>query len=116
MRQNSNLAISYSAPASASASGLDATWPISELRRETIAGMVNARRRPGSATGVIFMTIEDEIGDPNIVLWEKAGKDYKQPVYGSSLVLITGFVQWEGRGTPHRSDGGRSLPHVGDDR
>jgi error-prone DNA polymerase len=58
--------------------------------------MVNVRQRPGSANGVIFMTIEDESGDANVVVWEKVGEQYKQAVFGASLVLITGFVQKEG--------------------
>ncbi|HTN41895.1 MAG TPA: OB-fold nucleic acid binding domain-containing protein, partial [Asticcacaulis sp.] len=60
------------------------------------AGMVNVRQRPGSANGVIFMTIEDESGDANVIVWEKIGEQYKQAVYGSSLILITGLVQREG--------------------
>ncbi|WP_269078009.1 OB-fold nucleic acid binding domain-containing protein [Asticcacaulis benevestitus] len=59
-------------------------------------GRHNVRQRPGSANGVIFMTIEDETGDANIVVWEKVGLKYKRAVYGSSLVLITGFIQKEG--------------------
>ncbi|EGF93805.1 DNA polymerase III, alpha subunit [Asticcacaulis biprosthecium C19] len=67
-----------------------------DKRYVQVAGMVNVRQRPGSANGVIFMTIEDESGDANIVVWEKVGLEYKRAVYGSSLVLITGFIQKEG--------------------
>ncbi|MDI7776609.1 error-prone DNA polymerase [Asticcacaulis sp. EMRT-3] len=67
-----------------------------DKRYVQVAGMVNVRQRPGSANGVIFMTIEDETGDANIVVWEKVGLEYKRAVYGSSLVLITGFIQKEG--------------------
>ena len=42
------------------------------------------------------MTIEDETGDANVIVWEKVGEPYKQAVYGASLVLITGYVQREG--------------------
>ncbi|HTM82173.1 error-prone DNA polymerase [Asticcacaulis sp.] len=67
-----------------------------DKRYVSVAGMVNVRQRPGSANGVIFMTIEDESGDANVVVWEKVGKQYKQAVFGASLVLITGYIQKEG--------------------
>lgn len=67
-----------------------------DKRYVSVAGMVNVRQRPGSAKGVIFMTIEDETGDANVVIWEKVGTEYKQAVHGSTLVLITGFIQKEG--------------------
>ena len=67
-----------------------------DKRYVQVAGMVNVRQRPGSANGVIFMTIEDETSDANIVVWDKVGTEYKQAVFGASLILITGFVQKEG--------------------
>ncbi|MFT4077571.1 MAG: OB-fold nucleic acid binding domain-containing protein [Asticcacaulis sp.] len=67
-----------------------------DKRYVSVAGMVNVRQRPGSAKGVIFMTIEDETGDANVVVWEKVGEEYKQAVFGASLVLITGYIQREG--------------------
>lgn len=67
-----------------------------DKRYVSVAGMVNVRQRPGSAKGVIFMTIEDETGDANVVVWEKVGIEYKQAVHGASLALITGFIQKEG--------------------
>jgi error-prone DNA polymerase len=67
-----------------------------DKRYVSVAGLVNVRQRPGSANGVIFMTIEDESGDANVVVWEKVGEQYKQAVFGASLVLITGYIQKEG--------------------
>ena len=67
-----------------------------DKRYVQVAGMVNVRQRPGSANGVIFMTIEDETGDANIVVWEKVGIEYKRAVFGATLILITGFIQKEG--------------------
>ena len=67
-----------------------------DKRYVSVAGMVNVRQRPGSAKGVIFMTIEDETGDANVVIWEKVGVDYKQAVFGATLILIAGFIQKEG--------------------
>ena len=67
-----------------------------DKRYVSVAGMVNVRQRPGSANGVIFMTIEDESGDANVIVWEKVGEQYKQAVFGASLILITGYMQKEG--------------------
>ena len=67
-----------------------------DKRHVMVAGMVLVRQRPGSANGVVFMTIEDESGDANVVVWEKTGQDYKAALYGSSMLLITGYIQREG--------------------
>jgi error-prone DNA polymerase len=67
-----------------------------DKRYVSVVGMVNVRQRPGSANGVIFMTIEDESGDANVIVWEKVGIEYKQAVHGSSLILIAGMIQKEG--------------------
>jgi error-prone DNA polymerase len=67
-----------------------------DKRYVSVAGMINVRQRPGSAKGVIFMTIEDETGDANVVIWEKVSTEYNQAVHGSDLILITGYVQKEG--------------------
>ncbi len=67
-----------------------------DKRHVLVAGMVNVRQRPGSANGVIFMTIEDETGDANVVVWEKVGEAFKRAVYGATLILITGYIQREG--------------------
>ncbi|MFT4077489.1 MAG: error-prone DNA polymerase [Asticcacaulis sp.] len=67
-----------------------------DKRYVSVAGMVNVRQRPGSANGVIFMTIEDETGDANVIVWEKVGEQHKQAVFGASLILITGYIQREG--------------------
>ncbi len=40
-----------------------------------IPNFLNVRRRPGSANGVFFTTIEDETGDANVLVWEKVGEE-----------------------------------------
>jgi error-prone DNA polymerase len=60
------------------------------------AGMVLVRQRPGSVNGVVFMTIEDESGDANVVVWEKTGQEYRTSLYGSSMLLVSGYIQREG--------------------
>ncbi len=67
-----------------------------DKRYVQIAGIVLVRQRPGSANGVIFMTIEDESGDANVVVWEKVGEEYRQALHGSTMLLVSGYIQREG--------------------
>ncbi|WP_425961783.1 error-prone DNA polymerase [Rhizobium nepotum] len=67
----------------------DGTW------LET-AGLVLVRQRPGSAKGVIFMTIEDETGIANAVLWVKTFEKYRRVVLSAGMVGIYGKIQREG--------------------
>ena len=59
----------------------------------TVAGLVLVRQRPGSANGVIFMTIEDETGIANIIVWERTFKKDRLQVMGSRLVKVRGRLQ-----------------------
>ncbi|MEE9986848.1 error-prone DNA polymerase [Agrobacterium pusense] len=67
----------------------DGTW------LET-AGLVLVRQRPGSAKGVIFMTLEDETGIANAVLWVKTFEKYRRVVLSAGMVGIYGKIQGEG--------------------
>lgn len=58
-----------------------------------IAGAVLVRQRPGSAKGVVFMTIEDETGVANAVIWPKALERFRKVVMASRLIMIHGRVQ-----------------------
>lgn len=60
------------------------------------AGMVLVRQRPGSASGVVFITVEDETGVLNIIVWPKVFEQYRRAVLGSTFMLITGYLQREG--------------------
>jgi error-prone DNA polymerase len=62
-------------------------------RRVKLAGVVTVRQRPGSAKGVVFMTIEDETGIANIIVWAKTMAAYRKEVMSSRLILIEGTVQ-----------------------
>jgi DNA-directed DNA polymerase III PolC len=62
-------------------------------RRVTIAGLVLVRQRPGSAKGVIFMTLEDETGVANAIVWPKTFEKYRSIVMGARLVKIRGKLQ-----------------------
>ncbi|WFU01751.1 error-prone DNA polymerase [Rhizobium sp. CB3171] len=64
-------------------------------RMVTIAGLVLVRQRPGSAKGVIFMTLEDETGVSNAIVWPKMFEKYRAIVMGARLVKIRGRLQSE---------------------
>ncbi|MEX6508388.1 error-prone DNA polymerase [Jiella sp. M17.18] len=61
--------------------------------RVTVAGLVLIRQRPGSARGVIFMTIEDETGVANIIVWPKMFERFRPLVLGARFVAVTGRMQ-----------------------
>ena len=63
--------------------------------RATIAGLVLVRQRPGTAKGVIFMTLEDETGSANIIVWPKQFEKQRAIVIGARFVAVTGRVQSE---------------------
>ena len=67
-----------------------------DKRYVQVAGIVLVRQRPGSANGVIFLTIEDESGDANVVVWEQVGEQYRQGLHGSTMLMVSGYIQREG--------------------
>jgi error-prone DNA polymerase len=64
-----------------------------DRRRVRCAGVVLVRQRPGSAKGVVFMTLEDETGIANIVVWPKVMERFRKEVMGARLILIEGYIQ-----------------------
>lgn len=64
-----------------------------ERRRVRCAGVVLVRQRPGSASGVVFMTLEDETGIANVVVWPKIMEQYRKEVMGARLVEVQGYIQ-----------------------
>ena len=64
-----------------------------DKRRVRCAGVVLVRQRPGSAKGVVFMTLEDETGIANIVVWPKVMEKYRKEVMGARLILVEGYIQ-----------------------
>ncbi|MGG6893698.1 error-prone DNA polymerase [Rhizobium sp. BR 315] len=60
------------------------------------AGLVLVRQRPGSAKGVMFLTIEDETGPANVVVWPTLFERSRRVLLGSSLMAINGRIQREG--------------------
>jgi error-prone DNA polymerase len=62
----------------------------------TIAGLAITRQRPGTASGVIFITLEDESGIANLIVWPKLFERYRRETLGARLLLVTGELQREG--------------------
>jgi len=63
--------------------------------RVSVAGLVLVRQRPGTAKGVIFMTLEDETGVANIIVWPKAFERLRAVVIGARFVAVSGKLQNE---------------------
>ena len=63
--------------------------------RVTISGLVTCRQRPGSAKGVVFMTIEDESAVANVIVWPKVFERVRPVVLGARYVAVSGRVQEE---------------------
>lgn len=64
--------------------------------RVVIAGLVLMRQRPGTAKGVMFVTIEDETGVANLILWKDRIEAQRAIVMGTSLMIVHGTLQREG--------------------
>lgn len=80
--------------------GLPGLTPHHELMqargRVSVCGLVITRQRPGTASGVIFITLEDETGVSNVVVWPKIYEQFRRAVLGGRLLRVTGRVQREG--------------------
>ena len=64
-------------------------------RRLAIAGVVLIRQRPGSANGVVFITIEDETGVANLIIWPAILERFRRAALGATLLSCTGKLQRE---------------------
>ncbi|RZK83195.1 MAG: DNA polymerase III subunit alpha [Pedobacter sp.] len=61
-----------------------------------VAGLITVRQRPGTAKGVLFITIEDETGFANLVVWQNVFEKYRKEILQSRLFMVEGKVQIEG--------------------
>jgi len=66
---------------------------IRDGKRLSIAGLVLIRQRPGSAKGVVFITIEDETGIANLVVWPDVFEKQRKIVMGARLMAVHGIIQ-----------------------
>jgi error-prone DNA polymerase len=58
-----------------------------------VAGLVTGRQRPGTASGALFLTLEDETGNMNIIIWKGTQETFRQALLTSRLLLIKGTVE-----------------------
>ena len=61
-----------------------------------VAGLVLVRQRPGTASGVCFITLEDETGTFNLVVWASLFEEYRKQILGARLLMVEGHLQIEG--------------------
>ncbi len=71
-------------------------WDQPNGRLVGTAGLVITRQRPGSASGVTFVTMEDETGYTNVIVWERIATEQRAPLLESRLLEVRGKVQREG--------------------
>jgi len=98
----------------------EAVCHANDKRRVRCAGVVLVRQRPGSAKGVVFMTLEDETGIANIVVWPKVMERFRKEVMGARLVLVEGYIQSSPEHVTHLVaerlfDRSRDLVHLAND-
>jgi error-prone DNA polymerase len=65
-------------------------------RRTVVPGLILVRQRPGSAKGILFLTIEDETGIANIVVWSSVFEAHRALVLSARMLAVRGRVQREG--------------------
>jgi error-prone DNA polymerase len=70
------------------------TFPHGRLTRA--AGLVIGRQRPGTASGVTFLTLEDETGQINVVVWRDLGERQRRELLGSRLLAVHGVLERQG--------------------
>lgn len=68
--------------------------------RVSTAGAVICRQRPGTAKGVVFITLEDETGLSNAIVYSKTFEEYRLTITTEAFLVITGTVQ-HAEGTTH---------------
>ncbi|MBK1887560.1 error-prone DNA polymerase [Marinobacter sp. DY40_1A1] len=61
-----------------------------------VAGLVTGRQRPGSASGVTFVTLEDETGNVNVVVWLETARRQRKPLLTARLLHVKGILEREG--------------------
>ena len=64
--------------------------------RVAVAGLVLVRQRPGTAKGVIFITLDDETGVVNVIVWRKIYEAFRRAVIAGRMLKVTGQLQREG--------------------
>jgi len=63
----------------------------------SVAGLVLVRQRPGTASGVLFVTLEDETGIANLIIWSDTYDQYRRAIRSATLLQANGIVQRQGQ-------------------
>jgi error-prone DNA polymerase len=71
-------------------------WRVPHGEHVRTAGLVITRQRPGTASGILFLTLEDETGHFNVVVWGNLAEKYRRAVLGARLLGVVGEIQREG--------------------
>ena len=71
-------------------------YPNGRLARAS--GLVTHRQRPETAKGTVFVTLEDETGAINVIVWPKVAEAQRTPLLGATLLTVYGQWQREGEG------------------
>jgi error-prone DNA polymerase len=58
-----------------------------------VAGLVTGRQRPGSANGTMFVTLEDETGNTNVIVWPRTQVHFREPLLNAQLLIIKGVLE-----------------------
>ncbi len=66
-------------------------------RKINVAGLVITKQRPGTASGVTFVTLEDETGQINLVVWKHVAEQYRAALLNARLLGVAGEMQIEGK-------------------
>ncbi|WP_448138312.1 error-prone DNA polymerase [Sphingobacterium siyangense] len=61
-----------------------------------VCGLITVRQRPGTSKGVLFITIEDDTGFSNIVVWSNVFEKYRKEILRAKLLMVAGKIQVEG--------------------
>jgi error-prone DNA polymerase len=70
-------------------------FPNGRLARAS--GIVTHRQRPGTANGVVFVTLEDDTGAVNVIVWPQVAQQQRRALLGATLLTVYGVWQCEGR-------------------
>jgi error-prone DNA polymerase len=66
-------------------------------RQVRVAGLVITKQRPGTASGVTFITLEDETGHVNLIVWRKTAEEQRDVLLAARLMGVEGELQIEGK-------------------
>jgi error-prone DNA polymerase len=79
--------------------GVRPACKLAQLRNHShvrVAGLVTCRQRPGTASGVVFVTLEDETGYVNVIVWPSVAERQRSALLGARLLMVNGKLQREG--------------------